>query len=119
MMVIDTMELGPRLSNYAKSSRNGRSVGCQFLDLLPIASILHLACHGQQDLHITLKSGFELRDGRLTMAALMCLDLSEACFAFLGASETAKGDADQPGQGVNLAGTMLFVGFPIVIGTMW
>lgn len=86
---------------------------------LPRASILHLACHGQQDAVDPLNSGFCLRDGTLTVAQLMRLDLRNAVFAFLSACETAKGDGAQPDQMVHLAAAMLFVGFKSVIGTMW
>lgn len=89
------------------------------LDRLPEASILHLACHGEQDPRNALESGFCLHDGRLSVAALMKLDLPRAFFAFLSACETAKGDAKQPDQAVHLAATMLFVGFRSVVATMW
>lgn len=89
------------------------------IEKLPGASILHLACHGQQDMRNPLESGFEVCDGRLTVSALMHLNIPEAFFAFLSACETAKGDAGLPDQAVHLAATMLFVGFPSVIGTMW
>jgi len=49
----------------------------------------------------------------------MKLNLPRASLAFLSACETAKGSADQPDQVLHLAATMLFVGFPSVIGTMW
>lgn len=89
------------------------------LEKLPAATIFHLACHGQQDLKDPLQSGFGLRDGLLTVAALMKLDLKNSLFAYLSACETAKGDAQQPDQVVHLAATMLFVGFRSVIATMW
>lgn len=89
------------------------------LDHLPRASILHLACHGAQNTANVLESGFFLRDGKLTVAKLMKLDLPKAFFAYLSACETAKGDSKQPDQAVHLAAAMLFVGFRSVIGTMW
>ena len=89
------------------------------VDKLPQATLLHLACHGEQDLKDPLNSGFGLRDVRLTVAALMKLDLKNALFAYLSACETAKGDADQPDQSVHLAAAMLFVGFRSVVATMW
>ena len=82
-------------------------------------SILHLACHGQQDPSNPLASSFRLRDGRLSVADLMRLNLSRAFFAFLSACESAKGDHTHPDQVVHLAAAMLFVGFRSVIGTMW
>lgn len=89
------------------------------LENLPRASILHLACHGQQDRKDPLESGFLMRDRMLTVSLLMALDLPRAFLAFLSACETAKGDAKQPNQVIHLAATMLFVGFKSVIGTMW
>ena len=100
------------------------SVGCgvtvqQVVDHLPMASVLHLACHGQQLDISPLQSGFCLRDGHLTIEELMRLNLRNARFAFLRACETAKGDTDQPDQAMHLAAVMLFVGFQSVIATMW
>lgn len=89
------------------------------VERLPSAALLHLACHGHQDLNNPLESGFLLRDGRLTVGRLLSLKLDHAFFAFLGACETAKGDRAQPDQAIHLAATMLFAGFRSVIGTMW
>ena len=89
------------------------------IDSLPGAGIIHLACHGLQSLSNALESGFFLRDGTLTVAKLMELDLRHAFFAYLSACETAKGDRSQPDQAIHLAAAMLFVGFKSVIGTMW
>lgn len=89
------------------------------MKLLPGASIVHFACHGEQHANAPLESGFCLRDGRLTVAKLMRLSLPRAFFAFLGACETARGDRAQPDQAVHLAATMMFVGFRSVVATMW
>jgi CHAT domain-containing protein len=86
---------------------------------LPLAHIVHLACHGIQKEQDPLLSGFCLGDGKLTVADLMRLKLPRAYLAFLSACETAKGDRDQPDQMVHLAAAMLFCGFRSVIGTMW
>jgi CHAT domain-containing protein len=83
------------------------------------ADIVHLACHGVQDVKDALQSGFCLSDGRLTVAELMKLKLQNPFLAFLSACETAKGDKDLPDQTVHLAAAMLFCGFQNVIGTMW
>jgi CHAT domain-containing protein len=83
------------------------------------ASIVHLACHGQQDMLNPLESGFCVEDGRLTVAQLMEQNLQNAFFAFLSACETAKGDSSQPDQAVHLAAAMLFAGFKSVVATMW
>lgn len=89
------------------------------LDGLPDATVLHLACHGQQDPGDPLQSGFLLHDGRLTVRHLMGARLPRAFLAFLSACETAKGDGAHADQAVHLAAAMLFVGFRSVIGTMW
>lgn len=91
----------------------------EVLSKLPSAAILHLACHGEQDMKNPLESGFLLRDKRLTVAQLMALNMPSAFLAFLSACETAKGDANQPDQAIHLAATMLYVGFKSVVGTMW
>jgi CHAT domain-containing protein len=88
------------------------------LEQMPVTNILHLACHGVQNAD-PLKSCFILNDGRLTISALMKLNLPDAMLAFLSACETAKGDKDQPDQVVHLAASMLFCGFRSVIATMW
>jgi CHAT domain-containing protein len=89
------------------------------LKALPNASVLHLACHGHQSQDDTLTSGFSLHDGRLTLKRLMELDLPRAELAYLSACETASTDEYQPDEAINLAATMLFVGFKSVIATMW
>lgn len=90
------------------------------LDLLPSASVLHLACHGDQLPSNPLQSGFIMRDGeRLTVEMLMKTTLKEACVALLSACHTAGNDPDRPDEAINLASVMLFVGFRSVGATMW
>lgn len=89
------------------------------LRALSKVSILHLACHGEQDARDALNSGFAMRDCRLRVADLLALDLRGAFLAFLSACETARGDDRQPDQAIHLAATMIFVGFRSVVGTMW
>jgi CHAT domain-containing protein len=83
------------------------------------ASILHMACHGTQNLVDALQSGFFLEDELLPVSKLMQLDLPQAFLAVLSACETAKGDASQPDQAIHMAATMLFAGFKSVVATMW
>jgi CHAT domain-containing protein len=100
--------------------QNGEEWGLsRILDACPQASILHLACHGQQNSSDALESGFILKDGRLTISSLIKLNLPDAFFAFLSACESAKGDAQQPDEVISLSAAMIFVGFKSVIGTMW
>jgi CHAT domain-containing protein len=102
------------------TTRNKWGVSKQaVIENLPGAALLHMACHGEQDLKNPLDSGFCLRDGKLTIGQLMRLDLPNAVFAFLSACETAKGSRTQPDQAVHLAAAMMFVGFRSIIATMW
>ncbi|EIN09486.1 hypothetical protein PUNSTDRAFT_133278 [Punctularia strigosozonata HHB-11173 SS5] len=91
----------------------------EILAACPQASILHLACHGEQNGDDALESGFILRDGKLTISALTELKLPDAFFAFLSACESAKGDTQQPDEVISLSAAMMFAGFKSVIGTMW
>jgi hypothetical protein len=88
-------------------------------EMMQKANIVHLACHGIQDMSDATQSGFCLGDGRLAIADLMNLKLDDAFLAFLSACETAKGDENQPDQAMHLAAAMLFSGFKNVIATMW
>jgi CHAT domain-containing protein len=88
------------------------------LEQTPVAHILHLSCHGQQQAD-PLQSSFALKHGPLTISALMDLHLPNAMLAYLSACETAKGDESQPDQAVHLAASMLFCGFRSVVATMW
>jgi CHAT domain-containing protein len=89
------------------------------LQLLPDATILHLACHGQQNIQDPLKSGFIMHDRMIQVGDLMQLSLPNARLAFLSACETAQGDMERPDEALHLAATMLYAGFKSVIGTMW
>jgi CHAT domain-containing protein len=83
------------------------------------ASILHMACHGTQNLADALQSGFFLEDDLLPASKLMQLELPRAFLAILSACETAKGDAMHSDQAIHLAATMMFAGFKSVVATMW
>jgi CHAT domain-containing protein len=90
------------------------------LAALPHASILHLACHGHQDQVDPLQSGFELANGRLTLAQLMRVrSPRHAQLAYLSACESAAHDRARPEERLNLAATMLLAGFKSVVATMW
>lgn len=96
------------------------------LSRLPTASVLHLACHGDQLPSNPLQSGFIMRDGeRLTVEMLMRQQQQQqhiqknASVAVLSACHTAGNDAESPDEAINLAGVMLFVGFSSVAATMW
>ncbi|EIN05285.1 hypothetical protein PUNSTDRAFT_75048, partial [Punctularia strigosozonata HHB-11173 SS5] len=112
-----TMELPPA-DDACIEGGNGITAET-LLKLLPQTNILHLACHGHQDLENPLQSGFILRDEKLTIERLMPVPLPRAVMAFLSACETAKGDFNQPDQVVHLAAVMFFAGFKSVIATLW
>lgn len=96
-----------------------RGTAKNVVQLLPSHSILHLACHGHQDLFQPLDSGFVMQDGMLTVSELLALNLPDPFMVLLSACETAKGDRNLPDQAIHLAATMLFAGFKSVVGTMW
>ncbi|THU75490.1 hypothetical protein K435DRAFT_579188, partial [Dendrothele bispora CBS 962.96] len=81
--------------------------------------IIHLACHGIQDIEKPLNSAFALYDGRLQLNRLMTLSLKNTKLAFLSACQTATGDENLPEEAVHLAAGMLAIGYPSVIATMW
>jgi CHAT domain-containing protein len=83
------------------------------------ATVIHLACHGQQDPEEPLASGFMLQDGLLTMSHVIQLKLQKTHFAFLAACESASGDREQPDEAIHLGAAMLFMGVKSVIGTLW
>lgn len=112
------VDSSPARSTSKLSSRVPQSAQ-SVLKHLPNASILHLACHAYQDVHSPLESGFVMQDGLLKMSQLIDLRLDHAFLAFLSACETAKGDATQPNQVIDLASAMFFAGFKSVVGTMW
>lgn len=82
------------------------------------ASIVHLACHGEQKKN-PLESALLLEDGRLNVTRLMQLSLDRASLAFLSACQTAMGDEELPDEVIHLAAALLFVGFRGAVGTMW
>jgi CHAT domain-containing protein len=91
----------------------------EVIQLLPNATILHLACHGVQNASNPLDSDFIMHDKMMQVGDLIRLNLPHARLAFLSACETAQGDMDRPDEALHLAATMLYAGFKSVIGTMW
>jgi CHAT domain-containing protein len=82
----------PSSKDLADRDGNRGSNAQALLENLPDVSILHLACHGMQDHHNPLKSGFVMSDQVLTIESLIPVPLPQAFLAFLSACETAKGD---------------------------
>lgn len=84
------------------------------------ASILHLACHATQDINNPLNSGFFLGDGkRLTIHKLIQSEYQfpNAFMAILSACHTASNDTEQPEEAINIASTLMFLGFKSILGT--
>jgi CHAT domain-containing protein len=102
---------------YTKPVR--ASTAEEVLRLLPEATILHLACHGIQNVREPLRSGFIMHDKMMEVADLIQLNLPKARLAFLSACETAQGDVERPDEALHLAATMLYAGFKSVISTLW
>ena len=87
---------------------------------LPEANVLHLACHGNQDVKHPLDSGFILANGeKLTVQDLVKCRLPNAHTAILSACHTASNDVKQPDEAVNLANTLLALGFSSILATKW
>jgi CHAT domain-containing protein len=86
---------------------------------IPTASIVHLACHGVQDVWNPLNSALLLEDGRLRVSQLMELDMPNASLVFLSACQTAMVGDDLPDESMHLAATLLFSGFRGAVATMW
>ncbi|KAH8088970.1 CHAT domain-containing protein [Cristinia sonorae] len=125
------LRLSPDGDADAEGEREGKYTTPEtILARLPDASVLHLACHGDQVVRDPLRSGFVVRGGeRLTVEMLM--RSHERCrtegggggggggVAVLSACHTAGGDRERPDEAINLASAMLFVGFRSVLATMW
>ena len=83
------------------------------------SSIVHFACHGQQNHTQPMDSSFIMEDDKLKMSQIVAQRMLNAALAFLSACETATGDENVPDEAMHLAASMLFSGFRSVVGTMW
>jgi CHAT domain-containing protein len=86
---------------------------------LPAVQIVHLACHGEQNMENSLESALILEDGQLEISRIMQKSLPNASIAFLSACETAMGDGNIPDESIHIASSLLFAGFRGVVATMW
>jgi CHAT domain-containing protein len=89
------------------------------LSHLPTASIVHFACHGEQNLSNPMDSALILHDGRLKVSDILRTPMHDASLAVLSACHTAMGDENLPDEVIHLASSLLFAGFPGVVATMW
>ncbi|KDN44305.1 hypothetical protein RSAG8_05569, partial [Rhizoctonia solani AG-8 WAC10335] len=91
----------------------------EFLEALPSANIVHVACHGSQSFSDPTKSAIMLYDGPVPISRIMRTPLPNARIAFLSACETAMGDESLQDEALHLGADFIFAGFRSVIGTMW
>ncbi|CAE7075280.1 unnamed protein product [Rhizoctonia solani] len=89
------------------------------LDAMEQHDWVHLACHAHQNVMDPTKSGFELHDGTLDLAAINRRSFKGKGLAFLSACQTATGDEKLADEAVHLASGMLMAGYTSVIATMW
>ena len=82
-------------------------------------SIVHFACHGNQDPRKPLDSGLKLDDGLLRISRIMKEKMPHGSLAFLCACETAMGDQNLPDEAMSICASLIFCGFRRVIATMW
>ncbi len=83
------------------------------------SEIVHLACHGIQNLDQPLDSHLMFSVGDLTLRKILTQELKQAELAFLSACQTARGDEDLVNESVHLAGGFMAAGFKGVVGTLW
>ncbi|KAH7341338.1 CHAT domain-containing protein [Rhizoctonia solani] len=81
--------------------------------------MLHLACHGIQDMLDPLESSVILHDGNLTIREIIKNPLSKAQLVYLSACQTATGSITTPDESFSLAGSFLFAGYQGAVATMW
>jgi len=86
---------------------------------LPMVSVAHFACNGEQNTQNPLESALLLQDGPLKVSQIMQEHMPNASLAFLSACETAMGDENLPDEAIHLGATLLFAGFHGVVATMW
>ncbi|KIM28110.1 hypothetical protein M408DRAFT_24124 [Serendipita vermifera MAFF 305830] len=102
-----------------KSFTNEEATVARVLQAMKESNWIHLACHGTQDGHESMKSGFLLHDDNLELSKIIREPLPKADFAFLSACQTATGDQKVAQESAHLAAGMLFSGCKGVIATMW
>jgi CHAT domain-containing protein len=84
------------------------------------AQVAHFACHGATDWDDPQQSGLILaNDERLTVEALLRLQLTEARLAVLSACETGLIGRQLPDEVVGLPTAFLNVGFAGVLASLW
>ncbi|KAG8901356.1 hypothetical protein FRB99_005380 [Tulasnella sp. 403] len=86
---------------------------------IPEHSWIHFSCHAYSVSDNPLKSHFILHEGHLEVLDILRTRNPHAELAVLTACHTAGAGTDAPEEFLHLAGTMQFIGFRSVIGTLW
>ena len=86
---------------------------------MKIASSVHFACHGIQNIEHPTESALLLEKQTLTLSEIITMNLGSKDLAFLSACQTATGDISLSDESVHLAAGMLLAGYRGVIATMW
>ncbi|MBN1483898.1 MAG: tetratricopeptide repeat protein [Chloroflexia bacterium] len=94
------------------------------LNLLPGATVAHLACHGRFDVDKPLDSALRLADQPLALRDLLSMEeleqLEHLQLVVLSACQTAITDFQAlPDEAIGLPAGFLKAGAPTVIGTLW
>ncbi|KAF5329845.1 hypothetical protein D9611_013406 [Ephemerocybe angulata] len=99
--------------------------------LMSLSSIVHLACHAEQNTQDPLQSGFYLHNGMLSLSTLIQREPASNSnksnagtpisftLAFLSACQTGTGKQTLSEEAAHIAAGMLAVGYKGVVGTMW
>lgn len=87
--------------------------------------VVHFACHANQDFKTSMRSGFHLEDGKLSLGDIIGRRGGESAgedkpeLAFLSACETGTGKMELSEEAVHLVAGMLAAGYRGVVGTIW
>ncbi|MFI7219855.1 CHAT domain-containing protein [Micromonospora maritima] len=86
---------------------------------LPGQPLVHLSCHGRQDLGDPLGGHLALSGGPLRVRDLWRPSAGAAALAVLSACETAQGGATLPDEVLTLGTAFQLAGFRQVVGALW
>ncbi|MFG1652749.1 CHAT domain-containing protein [Micromonospora sp. NPDC049275] len=89
------------------------------LAALPDQPVVHLCCHGTQDLHAPAWGRLALAGGALHVRDLWLPAGNPAALAVLSACETVRGGAALPDEALTLGTAFQLAGFRQVIGALW
>ncbi|MFY1636868.1 CHAT domain-containing protein [Solwaraspora sp. WMMB335] len=81
--------------------------------------IVHLSCHGTQDLTDPSRGGLALVDGLLTINDLLGAAGAAGEFVYLSACKTATGGLLAADESITLAAALSYGGWRHVVGTLW